>query len=81
MEVGSTIRQFIIQNFLFGEDGNLGDQTSFLESGIIDSTGMLELVFFLEETFGVSVSDEELVPENLDSIANLVNYLSEKCVN
>jgi acyl carrier protein len=78
MEVSAVIRQFIVENFIFGEDGNLKEETSFLESGIIDSTGILELVSFLEEKFGISVADEELVPENLDSIANVVAYLTKK---
>ncbi len=78
MEVSAVIRQFIVENFIFGEDGNLKDETSFLESGIIDSTGILELVSFLEEKFGISIADEELVPENLDSIANVVAYLTKK---
>jgi acyl carrier protein len=78
MEVNAVIRQFIVENFIFGEDGNLKEETSFLESGIIDSTGILELVSFLEEKFGISVADEELVPENLDSIANVVAYLGRK---
>ena len=78
MELNVTIRQFIIENFLFEEDSSLKEDTSFLESGIIDSTGILELVAFLEETFGIAVEDEELVPENLDSIANVVAYLNKK---
>ena len=78
MEIEATIRQFIIENFLFEENDNLKQDTSFLESGIIDSTGILELVAFLEETFGISVEDDELVPENLDSIANVVRYLERK---
>jgi acyl carrier protein len=78
MEVSAVIRQFIIENFLFGEDGNLEEGTSFLESGIVDSTGILELVAFLEEKFGISVADDELIPENLDSIANVVAYLQKK---
>jgi len=80
MEVSAVIRQFIVENFLFGEDGNLKEETSFLEGGIIDSTGILELVSFLEEKFGISVADEELVPENLDSIGNVVAYLASKKV-
>lgn len=72
------VRQFIIENFLFGEMDGLNDDTSFLESGIIDSTGVLELVSFLEEKFGIKVGDEELIPENLDCIANVVNYLGKK---
>ena len=68
MEVAGTIRQFIIENFLFEEDENLKEATSFLENGIIDSTGILELVTFLEETYEIVVEDEELIPENLDFI-------------
>ena len=78
MELSGTIRQFIIENFLFEEDENLQEDSSFLENGIIDSTGILELVTFLEETFEITVEDEELIPENLDSIGNVVNYLQKK---
>ena len=78
MDAAVVVRQYVVENFLFGEDGNLEDTSSFLETGIIDSTGILELVSFLEETFRVSVADEELVPENLDSIANIVAYLQKK---
>jgi acyl carrier protein len=72
------IREFVVANFLFGEDVKLEDGTSFLESGIIDSTGMLELVGFLEERFGIHIADEELVPENLDSLSNISAYLAGK---
>ena len=80
MEFAEAMRQFIIENFLFEEDENLKEDTSFLENGIIDSTGILELVAFLEETYEITVEDEELIPENLDSIANVVNYLKQKQV-
>ena len=72
------IKEFIIENFLFGEAEGLKDDTSFLDEGIIDSTGILELVNFLEEEFEISVDDEELVPENLDSINNVAAYLEKK---
>jgi len=72
------IRAFIIENFLFGNDDGLNDEASFLEEGIIDSTGILELVSFLEEEFGITVEDEDLVPENLDSINNVTSYLQQK---
>lgn len=72
------VRAFIVENFMFGNDEGLSDDTSFLEQGIIDSTGVLELVDFLEEAFSIKVDDEELIPENLDSIQNLVVYLSKK---
>jgi acyl carrier protein len=77
-EVGAKIKSFVVENFLFGEDGNLEEDTSFLEEGIIDSTGILELVSFLEEEFSITVDDEDLVPENLDSIKNVVTYLEKK---
>jgi len=72
------IKMFIVENFLFGNAEGLMDDTSFLEDGIIDSTGVLELVNFLEEEFSIKVEDEELVPENLDSINNLSAYLQKK---
>ena len=73
-----TVRHFIVENFLFGDGELLKENTSFLEEGIIDSTGILELVSFLEEEFSISVDDEELIPENLDSIKNVVAYLEKK---
>lgn len=72
------IRQFIVDNFLFGNDDDLSSDTSFLDEGIIDSTGVLELVAFIEETFSIQIADEELIPENLDSIKNVTNYIQNK---
>jgi acyl carrier protein len=72
------IRAFVIENYLFGEEGKLGNDDSFLETGIIDSTGVLELVRFLEATFGIKVADEELIPDNLDSINKIVAFLQAK---
>ena len=72
------VRTFIIQNFLFGRTETIGDDQSFLESGIIDSTGILELVTFLEHTYHIQIGDEELVPENLDSINNIAKFLQTK---
>ena len=77
-ELKTQIRDFIIENFLFGNANGLKDDTSFLEEGIIDSTGVLELVTFLEENFAIQVEDEELIPENLDSIDNVTGYLERK---
>lgn len=78
MDVKQIIRDFIVENFLFGDDGQLRDETSFLESGIVDSTGILELVSFLEERFEIKIEDEELVPENLDSLSNVAIYVEKK---
>ncbi len=73
------IRQFIIETFLFdADDAALDDDESLLDLGIVDSTGVLELVAFVEEEFGIEVKDEELVPENLDSISNLAAYIEKK---
>ena len=72
------IREFIVENFLFGSANGLNDDTSFLDDGIIDSTGVLELVTFIEENFKIRVDDEELIPENLDSIDNIAGYLERK---
>ncbi len=77
--VKAEIKAFVVENFLFGRDGgDIADDQSFLESGIIDSTGMLELVGFIEEHYGISVEDRELVPENLDSLANVSQFVARK---
>ena len=82
MEVKSEIRSFVVENFLYGQDdGNLGDDVSFLEKGIIDSTGVLELVSFIEENYGIAVLDEELIPDNFDSLAKLSAFVSRKIGN
>jgi acyl carrier protein len=77
-EMKDKIRAFIVENFLFGKADGLRYDSSFLDEGIIDSTGILELVSFLEEEYKMSVEDEELVPENLDSINNVVAFLERK---
>ena len=76
--IKSKVRGFVIANFLFGEANGLKDDTSFLEAGILDSTGVLEVVGFLEEEFGLRVDDEELIPENLDSVASIGEFVSRK---
>ena len=67
-----------MNNFLFGEAGTLQDDTSFLEGGILDSTGILEFVMFLESTFQVKVQAEEMVPENLDSVNRAASFVVRK---
>jgi acyl carrier protein len=78
MQTAEVIREFVVDNFLFGDDENLKEGDSFLENGIVDSTGILELVEFIEKTYHIQVEDDELIPENLDSIANVVKYLEHK---
>ncbi|CAD7052376.1 acyl carrier protein [Pseudorhizobium endolithicum] len=72
------VREFIAENFLFRADADISDDQSLLESGVIDSTGVLELIAFLEATYGISIADEEIVPENLDSVDNMAGYLARK---
>jgi len=73
------LRTFIQNNFLLGDKNRaIKEDESFLQNGIIDSTGVLELVNFIEETYKIKVEDEELVPENLDSIQNLIAYIQRK---
>jgi len=72
------LHKFILENFLFGDDNNLKNDASLLEHGIIDSTGILELISFLEETYGITIEDDEMIPENLDSIDNINNFLNAK---
>ncbi len=72
------IQNYIVNNFLFGDAGSLQDSTSFMESGILDSTGVLELVTFLETTYGVKVQDKEMVPENLDSLNRVSAFVARK---
>lgn len=78
-DIKTQIRQFVLSNFLLGQaDAGLKDGESFLESGIVDSTGVLEIVEYIQENWGVKVEDEEMVPENLDSIDNLVRFIGRK---
>jgi acyl carrier protein len=72
------IRRFIADRFLFSDDTKLGDEDSLLEAGIIDSTGILELINHLEARYGIKVNDDELVPENLDTIAGIAAFLAKK---
>lgn len=72
------VRAFVIENFLFGQGAGFKDESSFLEQGIMDSTGVLELVAFLEQTFSIKVSDDELLPDNLDSVDLICAFLGKK---
>lgn len=77
-DVQSKIRTFIVDNYLFGDDEGLESNTSFLDEGIVDSTGILELIEFISEEFEMTVEDDELVPENLDSIDNVTAFIGRK---
>ncbi len=78
MDHTELIRTFVVNNFLFGDGSRLHNDASFLDNGIIDSTGILEVITFIEETFRIKVNDDELLPENLDSIDNIVRFIAVK---
>jgi acyl carrier protein len=78
MEIREQVSSFIRSNFYVPDSLTLTDEASLLEHGIIDSTGVLELVGFIEDTFGIEVDDAEMVPQNLDSIANIAGYVGRK---
>lgn len=75
MQIREQLNQFITENFLFGRQNSLRDDDSFLENGIIDSTGVLELIAFLEDSFGIEVKDSDLIPDNLDSIERVTMFV------
>jgi acyl carrier protein len=79
MNIKSIIRQYILRNLLFTEDESaLQDNDSFLAQGIIDSTGVLEIILFIEESFDIKVNDDEMLPVNLDSVDNLAAFVKRK---
>jgi acyl carrier protein len=78
MNQGELVRKFVVDNFLFGDGGDLSEETSLLGSGVIDSTGILELINYLEQAFNITVEDNDIIPENLDSLRNISCYLEHK---
>jgi acyl carrier protein len=79
VSVRPVLRRYVLENHLFTDDDSaLNDADSFLETGTLDSTGIMELILFMEETFQIKVSDDEMVPEYLDSIDSLVAYVERK---
>ena len=79
MQHESKVREFVLKNYLFtNEQAALKSEDSFMKNGIMDSTGILEMIMFLHDEFGVDVMDDEMVPENLDSVNNVVAFLDKK---
>jgi acyl carrier protein len=74
----TAIRAYLVETFLLGDDDGFDDAESLLESGIIDSTGVMEVVVFLEERFGITIDDDELVADNLDSVDRLAAFVARK---
>ena len=78
-ELQTQVRAFILENYLFTDDESaLGPDESLLDRGIVDSTGMLEIIMFIEDELGVQVADEEMIPENLDSVNRIAGFVSRK---
>jgi acyl carrier protein len=78
-QIADLLRSFILENYLFTDDQSaLGNGDSFLENKILDSMGILELAHYLKQEFGVEVEDQEMVPENLDSVNNIVAFIQRK---
>ena len=78
-EVNSKVREFIKDNFMYRDDrADLADTESLLDAGLIDSTGILELVAFIETEFSIQMADTDIVPENLDSVETIVRYVDGK---
>jgi acyl carrier protein len=79
MALSDELRRFVTDNFMFGKVGeDFADDDSFLERGIIDSTGVMELVAFLEEHYGIKLHDQDLIPGNLDSINGLARFVESR---
>lgn len=73
--VHKKVRGYIVDNFLLGADDDITDSTQLMESGVLDSTATMELVMFLEESFGIVIDDDEIIPENLNSIDNISAFV------
>ena len=76
--IAGQVRAFLVDTFLLGDDDGFAADESLLDSGIVDSTGVMEVVAFLEESFGIAIDDDELVADNLDSVERLAAFVSRK---
>ncbi len=77
-DIKITVRQFLLDNFVMGGKVTIADETSFMKGHILDSTGFIELIMFIEETYGVKVEDDEMLPSNFDSLNNIESYVNRK---
>lgn len=79
MSAEQKVRNYVLENFLFSNDqALLANDDSFIKKGIMDSTGMMEMIYFLEDEFSIKISDNEMVPQNLDSVNNIVQFVAKK---
>jgi len=76
--IAGDVKRFVVENFLFGQSQDLSYSQSFLDAALIDSTGVLELVGYIEQRYRITVEDRELVPDNLDSIENVTRFVQRK---
>ena len=80
--IRAQVHQFIMQNFLFdGVSPQIDDNASLLEHGIVDATGVLELMLFVEDSYGLQVSEADLTPENFDTVGNIARYIARRLAN
>ena len=77
-DIKNLVRKFLLDNFVMGGNVTIADDTSFMKGHILDSTGFIELILFIEESFGVKVDDAEMLPENFDSLLNIEGYVARK---
>ncbi len=77
-DVKGRVRKYIVDNIMMASDDNLADEASLLQLGILDSTGVLELITFIEDSFGIKVEEQEMLPENLDSLKGIAAYVARK---
>jgi acyl carrier protein len=78
MEIKQQVRNFLTSNFYVADPASLGDEDSLLDRGIVDSTGVLEVIFFIEENFDIKIEDSEMLPDNLDSIQRIASFIARK---
>jgi len=77
-QIQEQVRDFLINNFIFDPSAQLGTEDSLMENGVVDSTGILEVIMWVEQNFGIHVEDSEVLPENFDSIGNITRYAQRK---
>jgi acyl carrier protein len=78
MDTNQQIMKFITTNFYVADPSTLTEETSLLDSGTVDSTGVLEIISFLEQEFGIQIADDEMIPDNLDSISKIAKFVGKK---
>jgi len=78
MEFLQRVRQFISENFYVSDETTLADDASLIKTGVVDSTGMLEVIAFLEGEYGISITDNEMIPENLETIGRIASFVAHK---